>query len=153
MVALRIWLTASRPKTWSAGICPVLMSAAIALSDGSFQPLLFLFILLTALGIQMTTNFANDYFDFIKGADTAERKGPLRVMHAGLVSKATMQGAIVFIILLTLLFSIPLLYHGGILMGCLVLLSLVLALLYTAGPYPIAYLGLSEIFVLLFLDP
>ena len=153
MFFLRTYLLACRPKTWSASLCPVVMSAALALSDGAFDILLFPFIVLTALGIQITTNFANDYFDFVKGADTIERKGPLRVVQAGLISVQAMQRAIVTLLLLTFLCSLPLLYRGGFAIAFLVLLSLALAILYTAGPYPIAYLGLGEFFVLLFYGP
>src|SRR5690242_15296516 len=101
MHSVRIWLLAIRPKTLIASISPVLIGTTLALSDGFFNPLLFLMTLLTAIGIQVSTNLANDYFDFLKGADNAERKGPVRVMQAGLVSSAGMQKAITLVMALT----------------------------------------------------
>lgn len=150
MKAVRIWLLAIRPKTLIASISPVLIGTTLALSDGFFNPFLFLVTLLTAMGIQISTNLANDYFDFLKGADNAERKGPLRVMQAGLVSSARMQKAITLVMALTFLMGCALIARGGIAIACLVVVSLALALLYTAGPYSLAYLGLGELFVLLF---
>ncbi len=153
MLPVRIWLTAARPKTLIAGMSPVLMGTTLALSDGVFSPFLFILTLLAGMGIQIGTNLANDYFDFLKGADTAERKGPLRVMQSGLVSALQMQRAIALTFILTFLIGCPLIYRGGIAIACLLILSLLLALLYTAGPYSLAYLGLGEVFVLLFFGP
>jgi 1,4-dihydroxy-2-naphthoate octaprenyltransferase len=150
MHPIRVWLLAIRPKTLIASVSPVLIGTTLALSDGFFNPFLFLVTLLTAIGIQISTNLANDYFDFLKGADNAARKGPLRVMQAGLVSSARMQTAIAFVMGLTFLMGCALIARGGIAIACLVVVSLALALLYTAGPYSLAYLGLGEFFVLLF---
>jgi 1,4-dihydroxy-2-naphthoate octaprenyltransferase len=94
MNSLQIWIAAARPKTLCASISPVILGSILAFSEGAFQPLIFFFTLLTALGIQISTNLANDYFDFIKGADTKDRKGPLRITQAGLTSLPTMQKAI-----------------------------------------------------------
>lgn len=153
MHALRIWIRAARPKTLIAGISPVLIGTVIALSDGVFHVMIFLLTLFTALGIQMETNFVNDYFDFLKGADTKERKGPLRVMQAGLVSPKKMKRAILIILALTFLLGCTLVYHGGIVIACLLILSLLLAFAYTTGPYPLAYLGLGDLFVFVFFGP
>jgi 1,4-dihydroxy-2-naphthoate polyprenyltransferase len=148
-----IWLTAIRPKTLIAGISPVFIGATLALSEGVFQPLFFLLTLLTSMGIQISANLANDYFDFLKGADTAERKGPLRVMQSGLVTAVQMQRAIIITLALTFLSGCPLIFRGGIVIGGLLVLALVLAILYTAGPYSLAYLGLGELFVIVFYGP
>ena len=150
---MRIWLLAMRPRTWIASISPVLLGVVIALNEGIFNPLLFLFTLLTALGIQITTNLANDYFDYLKGADTAERKGSVRVMQAGLVKAHKMRFAILLSCLITLSFGLLLIYRGGITIALLTFSSLILAFLYTAGPFSLAYLGLGELFVLLFYGP
>lgn len=152
MHAARIWLTASRPKTLIAGISPVLIGTTLSLSAGVFNPIIFLFTLLTAMGIQITANLANDYFDFIKGADK-ERKGPLRVMQAGLVSSRTMKSAIVLSMAMTFLLGTVLIHRGGFAVACLLVLALILALLYTAGPFPLAYIGLGDVFVLVFYGP
>jgi 1,4-dihydroxy-2-naphthoate octaprenyltransferase len=142
-----------RPKTWIASISPVALGIVIALQEGIFHPLLFLFTLLTALGIQITTNLSNDYFDYLKGADTAARKGSVRVMQAGLVTAQKMRAAILISSFFTLCLGGILIYRGGLVIALLTLLSLILALLYTAGPFSLAYLGLGELFVLLFFGP
>ncbi len=153
MNSLSIWIAAARPKTLWAGIAPVIMGSMLALIKGPFSPLIFVCTLLTALGIQIATNFANDYFDFLKGADTKERKGPLRVTQAGLVSLSVMKRAVILCLSFTALSGLYLVIEGGIVIGCLLLLSLVLAVLYTAGPCSLAYLGLGDIFVLVFFGP
>ena len=109
--------------------------------------------LFTALGIQICANFANDYFDFIKGSDTKERKGPLRVTQAGLVSLPTMKKALYISFGITALLGCCLVWHGGLVIAFLVALSLLSAALYTAGPFPLAYLGLGDLFVFLFFGP
>lgn len=146
----KIWLLASRPKTWIASISPIVLGTALSMTDGYFSPILFLFTLVTGLGIQISTNLANDYFDCIRGADTADREGPTRVTQAGWVSKAAMRRAIYLSCLFTALSGCYLAIAGGPLIGGLVALAILLGLAYTAGPYPIAYIGLSEVFVIFF---
>ncbi len=150
MVTSKIWFLASRPKTCIASISPVLIGTSMAMKEGFFQPWLLLFTLLTALGIQIGMNFSNDYFDFQRGADTQERKGPLRVTQAGLVTPKAMKIAISLVFAATLIFGSYLVFHGGLVIGALICLSLILGLAYTAGPYPIAYLGFAECLVVLF---
>jgi 1,4-dihydroxy-2-naphthoate octaprenyltransferase len=150
---LTIWLQAIRPKTLSAGFCPVALGTSLAIKEGRFDVLLFLFTLLTALGIQIGTNLANDYFDFIKGADTSARKGPVRVTQAGLVKPETMQKSVFLCFALTALCSSYLILHGGVAVALLSFISIMLGLAYTAGPVPLAYLGLGDFFVLLFFGP
>ena len=153
MNTLQIWISAARPKTLAAGFSPVLLGTTLALFEGSFNLLLFLMTLVTALGIQISANFANDYFDFIKGADTVKRKGPLRVTQSGFVSLSTMKKAIYISLGCTALTSLYLAFHGGLVISFLLALSLLLAVLYTGGPYPLAYLGLGDLFVLVFFGP
>lgn len=145
-----VWILGARPKTWIASISPVLIGTSCALKEQRIDWILFLFTLITALGIQITTNFANDYFDFIKGADTTDRKGPLRVTQAGLMTLRQMRQLIITALLITTCAGLFLTLHGGLIIGALFVLSLLLAILYTGGPYPLAYLGLGEVFVLLF---
>ena len=153
MNSVQIWISAARPRTLAAGFSPVVLGTTLALFEGSFNMLLFLVTLLTALGIQISANLANDYFDFIKGADTVKRKGPLRVTQSGLVSLATMQKAIGISLGCTALTALYLAFHGGIVISFLLALSMLLAVLYTGGPYPLAYLGLGDVFVLVFFGP
>ena len=153
MHAIQIWTIAIRPKTLIASISPVLIATTMAIKIGSFDWLIFLCTMCTALGIQITTNLANDYFDCLKGVDTYERKGFIRVTQAKLVSHKTMRQAIVVSMLLTLLTGLYLVIIGKALIACLLIVSLCLSILYTAGPYPLAYFGLGDLFVFIFFGP
>ncbi len=153
MNRLQIWTAAARPKTLPASIGLTLLGTLPAFSEGFFNPLLFCFTLLTALGLQISANFANDYFDCIKGADTEFRKGPLRVTSAGLVSLPSMRRALCISLGITALCGFYLIWHGGIIVTLLLSLSLLLAILYTGGPFPLAYLGLGDLFAFLFFGP
>lgn len=153
MHAIQIWTLAIRPKTLIASISPVLIATTMAIKIGSFDWLIFFCTICTALGIQITTNLANDYFDCLKGADTYQRKGFIRVTQAKLVSHKTMRQAIIISMLLTLLSGMYLVIIGKALIACLLVVSLCLSILYTAGPYPLAYFGLGDLFVWLFFGP
>jgi 1,4-dihydroxy-2-naphthoate octaprenyltransferase len=84
---MRIWLEAARPRTLPAAVAPVLVGAALAWHDGVFSAPAAALCLAFALLVQIGTNFANDYYDFKRGADTATRVGPRRAVAAGLVSR------------------------------------------------------------------
>lgn len=144
------WLLAVRPKTLPAAMGPVLVGSALAFQARSFQWKPSLLCLFFALLIQIGTNFANDYFDFIKGADTAERKGPTRVTASGLVSLRQIQVMTAGIFLLASVVGLGLIPYGGWGLLPVILLSILLGYGYTAGPFPLAYLGLGEIFVMIF---
>lgn len=147
------WIEATRPKTLFASLGPVLLGTCFALKAGSFSLLMCLLTLFAGLAIQIGTNFANDYYDCIKGADTSARKGPRRMTQAGLISPSDMKLAIFVILSLAALLTIYLIAHGGPVFALLSVLSIFLAVGYTGGPYPLAYLGLGEIFVFLFFGP
>ena len=83
---LRVWALAARPKTLPAAAAPVLIGTAMAWEADAFHAIAFVMCLLGALLIQIGTNYANDYFDHVKGVDDDERLGPLRVTQAGLVA-------------------------------------------------------------------
>ncbi|MBX9923753.1 MAG: 1,4-dihydroxy-2-naphthoate polyprenyltransferase [Rhabdochlamydiaceae bacterium] len=153
MNTLQIWVAASRPKTLPISIGPALTGTLLAFSEGFFHPMLFLMTIATALGLQICANFANDYFDFMKGADTNERKGPLRVTQAGLVSLDQMKKALMISLTITACLGCCLVWYGGFFMAVLVAISLLCAVLYTGGPFPLAYLGLGDLFVFLFFGP
>lgn len=150
---LSLYLEATRPKTLIVSICPVLLGTALALKEGFFEPLTLLFLLLTGLGVQITTNLANDWLDFVKGADRKERKGPRRLTQSGLVSAEKMKRLSMITASFTLLCGIYLIWQGGFVIAFLLALALLLAFAYTGGPFPLAYLGLGELFVLLTFGP
>jgi len=144
------WILAARPRTLGAAIVPVVSGYALAFAAGGFDPLASALALICAIFIQIATNYFNDAIDHAKGADTSERLGPVRATSAGLLSaRAMMTGGAVCLIVATIL-AIPLVLHGGWPILALGIVSLVLSYAYTGGPFPLAYLGLGEIFVVLF---
>lgn len=145
------WILAARPKTLSASIAPVLVGSAMAMHDGHpLRPAIFFCTLTGSILIQIATNYVNDALDFKKGADTSARLGPLRVTQAGLLSvRAMMRGAYVAIALAALC-GIPLVVRGGWPLLTIGMASIIAAYVYTGGPYPLAYNGLGELFVMLF---
>jgi len=153
MNIMQIWLAAARPRTLPVSIGPTLLGSVLAFNEGFFSLPLFCMTLFTALGLQISANFANDYFDFIKGSDTKERKGPVRVTQAGLVPLPTMKKVLFITFGITALLGCYLIWHGGLIIALLVALSLLSAVLYTAGPFPLAYVGLGDLFVFLFFGP
>ncbi len=150
---ISLWIGATRPKTLAASISPIAIGTAIALKDGFFDLLTFCFILLTGLGVQISTNIANDWLDGVKGSDRVTRIGPRRLTQSGLVSPSHMKRATLVVMGLTALCGLFLIWKGGIVIAGLLAFALVLALAYTGGPFPLAYLGISEFFILIFLGP
>lgn len=145
------WLLAARPKTLAAAVVPVLAGTSLAVNAGT--PLHwtgFLCALGGAVFIQIGTNLVNDVADFLKGADTSERLGPVRVTQAGLLRGETVMGGAIVCFLIAGLCGIPLILRGGLPIIIIGFLSIVAAYAYTAGPYPLAYHGLGEIFVMIF---
>jgi 1,4-dihydroxy-2-naphthoate octaprenyltransferase len=150
---LSIWLLAARPKTLPAAASPVLIGSALAIGDAHFALFPTLAAFFAALLIQIGTNFANDYFDFVKGTDAAGRLGPTRVTHAGLVTPAQMKRATAVVFGLALLIGVYLVFRSGWPILVIGLLSVSFGVLYTGGPYPLGYNGLGDIFVLIFFGP
>ena len=144
------WLLAVRPKTLPAAISPVLVGTALAWSDGLFAPAPALAAAVGALLLQILSNFANDYFDFAKGADTSERLGPTRVMAAGLLSAQEMRMGMAVVVSLAVLDGVYLIAVGGWPILAVGVASLLAALLYTGGPFPFGYHGLGDLFVFIF---
>jgi 1,4-dihydroxy-2-naphthoate octaprenyltransferase len=142
------WLLAARPKTLAAAVTPVLVGTALAGAPVHWPS--FTFALLGAIFIQIGTNYVNDALDFKKGADTHTRLGPLRVTQAGLLgADAVLRGAYLCFVLAALC-GIPLIMRGGWPIAAIGIASIVAAYAYTGGPYPFAYHGLGELFVMIF---
>ncbi len=146
----RIWVEAARPKTLAAAFVPVLVGASIAFNDGLLNWTATSVALICAFLIQIGTNFANDYFDFIKGADTDERIGFERATATGLIAPKTMLYATIVCMVLAFLFGLYLVWIGGLIVLIIGLLSLLFGILYTGGPFPLGYNGLGDLFVFIF---
>ena len=144
------WILAARPRTLGAAVVPVLAGTALAFAARSLDPLTTILILACAVLIQIATNYFNDAIDHAKGADSAARIGPTRVTSAGLLGpRAVMRGGAVCLAMAVLL-SVPLVLRGGWPIVVIGLFSLFFTYAYTGGPFPLAYVGLGEIFVVLF---
>ncbi len=147
---LRAWVQASRPKTLWAAVTPVVVGTACAISVTGFVPGPALAALGVAISIQIGTNLSNDVLDFDRGADTQRRVGPARAVQSGLLSRGQVwAGAWVAFgicmacgLYLAAVAGWPVLVVGAV--------SIVSGLLYTAGPWALAYTGLGDLFVVLF---
>jgi 1,4-dihydroxy-2-naphthoate octaprenyltransferase len=100
--------------------------------------------------VQIGTNFANDYYDFVKGADTAARVGPRRAVAAGLISPGTMRAAMRGTFAAAFLCGLGLIYWGGPWLIAIGLVSILCGIAYTGGPWPLGYHGLGDVFVFIF---
>ncbi len=148
--ALKSLFLASRPKTWIASLSPVLIGSAMA---PHLNLPIFTLTLLFSLFIQIGTNYANDYFDFVNGADTALRNGPKRATHQGWISPRSMWLATLAIFGCALILAIPLMIAAGLWSLFLALACVAFGILYTGGPKPLGYLGLGELLVFPFFGP
>lgn len=151
--SLRAWLLALRLPTLPAAMAPVVVGASVAGALGVFRPLPALAALVGALLIQVATNLANDAIDARKGADNEARVGPVRVVQAGLLSATAVWRATWAVMALALAVGVYLVAVGGWPILVVGLLSLFLAIGYTGGPFPLAYLGLGDVFAFLFFGP
>ena len=147
---LKAWWSAARPKTLPAAVAPVLVGSALAHAEGFFNWLPALAALVGALLIQIGTNLANDYFDFLKGVDTAGRKGPVRALQSGLISPKELRIGMLAVFALAVLVGLYLVWLAGWPILIVGLLSLLCAVAYSGGPYPLASYGLGDAFVFLF---
>jgi 1,4-dihydroxy-2-naphthoate polyprenyltransferase len=129
------------------------VGSAAAFSDGKFQPLPALAALLAALLLQIGANIANDYFDYFKGADTAERLGPLRVTAAGMLPPQKVLAGMWITFGLAALLGVYLIWVAGWPVLLIGLASIAAAVAYTGGPFPFGYYGLGDVFVFLFFGP
>jgi len=145
-----IWIEASRPKTLPAAVIPVLVGTALAWAEGSLHLPAAAICLVFALLIQVGTNFANDYFDHVQGADSPARVGPRRAVASGLVAPATMWRATWLVQGAAFAVGLLLVAVRGWELVPVGVLSVVCAVAYTGGPYPLGYHGWGDVFVFLF---
>lgn len=147
---LQAWFEAARPKTLPASVSPVLLGCALAYYDGYLTASITVLCFLVAVFAQIASNFANDYFDYKKGADNEDRLGPERAVAQGWITpKAMLAGTFITLGLACL---------SGLVLVCLtdwrlIFVGIAIALCvlaYSAGPFPLAYNGLGDICVLLF---
>lgn len=139
----RIWWLAARPRTLPAAIVPVLVGSAVSAREGRFSWPVFLAALSVSLLLQIAANYANDLFDFLKGADH-QRQGPRRVIQSGLVTPRQMRVALSLVIGAAAMIGLYLVGVGGWPIALIGVLSILGAVAYTAGPFPLAYHSLGD---------
>ncbi len=144
------WLMAARPQTLPAGAAPVVAGTGLAVHDGLFALGPALAALLGALLLQVGTNFANDYFDAVNGADDADREGFTRVTAGGLIAPERVRAAMAATYGLAVVVGLYLVWVGGVPILVVGLTSILAGVLYTGGPYPYGYRGLGDLFVFLY---
>ena len=146
----KAWVMAARPQTLPAAAAPVLVGSAVALWAGVFQALPALAAFVGAALIQVGTNFANDYYDAVQGADTADREGFTRVTAGGLIEPSEVKRAMIATFALAIVSGTYLVYVGGVPILVVGVVSVACGVAYTGGPYPLGYNGLGDVFVFVF---
>lgn len=146
----RAWWLAIRPKTLSATFAPVIVGTAVAYSAGAQHIPTALAALAAALLIQIGTNLSNDLFDFRRGADSGDRLGPTRAVQSGVLTPRAVGLGAVATFALAAVIGLYLVYVGGRPILLLGLAAIVSGIAYTAGPLPLAYIGLGDLFVMVF---
>ena len=147
---LRAWVAAARPRTLPAAAAPIAVGTATAAAGHAARPGVAALTLLTALLLQVGANFANDLFDFEKGADTPERRGPPRAVQAGWLSAREMRRGMLLALAAAAAAGLGLVVVGGWPVLVLGALALAAAVAYTGGPWPLGYHGLGDACVFLF---
>jgi 1,4-dihydroxy-2-naphthoate octaprenyltransferase len=158
MVKIRSWVNAARLRTLPLSVSGIFVGSAIAAGQEAFNAAIFSLALATTLGLQILSNFANDYGDFVKGTDNEDRVGPQRAMQSGLISRKEMLYGMVFTGILTFLFAIALIYISfgtenflyAILFLILGIAAISAAVKYTVGESAYGYRGLGDVFVFIF---
>jgi len=150
MSTARHWLEASRPKTLPAAIIPVMVGTALAAAHRSANYGSAAICVVFALLVQVGTNFANDYFDFVQGADTPARVGPRRAVAAGLITPGAMLRATWLVLTVAFAVGLLLVREGGWILLPIGVVSILCAIAYTGGPFPLGYNGLGDVFVFIF---
>ena len=148
---VKSWFLAIRPKTLTAAVVPIIVATALVKATG--YPVLWwvsICALISSLFIQIGTNFVNDAIDFRKGADTETRIGPKRMTASGLLSPKQVMFAAGVCFALATAFGVPLVMQGGWPIVVVGVVSIFLGYAYTGGPFPLAYVGLGDLFVIAF---
>jgi 1,4-dihydroxy-2-naphthoate octaprenyltransferase len=150
---VRDWLAATRPRTLTAAVVPVALGVALAGRAGPLDAAVAMVTLAAAVLIQVTTNFANDWFDARHGADGPDRLGPARLSAQSASAAAAIGRGTIVVLAGAAVAGLYLVWHGGWPVLLIGVVSLTCAVAYTGGPFPLAYHGLGDVFVLVFFGP
>ena len=151
MSQIKSILLAFRPKTLTAALVPCLAATALVkVTQGTVDMSVLYFALAASFLIQIGTNLVNDAVDFKKGADNEKRIGPQRITQAGILTANQVMALGTLCFILAILCGIPLVLKGGWPIVAIGVASVAMGYSYTAGPFPLAYLGLGDLFVIIF---
>ncbi len=148
--SVKAWIMAARPQTLTAALVPVAVGTAVAHLEGGVAWAPALAAVWGAMWLQIGSNFANDVYDHEKGADDENRLGPTRAAQAGLLTGGQLKGAMVLSFVLATLAGVYLTWHAGLAIIAIGIASIISAIAYTGGPYPLGYHGLGDVFVMIF---
>jgi len=154
---IKNFIKAARLRTLPLSISGIILGGFLAISDGLFNGVIFSLAILTTIGFQVISNFANDYGDGVKGTD-AIRIGEERMVSSGKISPKQMKKAILISVILTIIFALFLIYESfglsnfgySLLFFVLGIVSIVAAIKYTVGDLAYGYSGFGDVFVFLF---
>ena len=154
---IKNFIKAARLRTLPLSISGIILVGFLAMSDGLFNGVIFSLAILTTIGFQVISNFANDYGDGVKGTD-AIRIGEERMVSSGKISPKQMKKAILISVILTIIFALFLIYESfglsnfgyTLLFFVLGIVSIVAAIKYTVGDLAYGYSGFGDVFVFLF---
>ncbi|OHE72469.1 MAG: 1,4-dihydroxy-2-naphthoate octaprenyltransferase [Verrucomicrobia bacterium GWC2_42_7] len=147
------WVKAARPETLIASVAPVVLGNVLSWKYGFLDVGKGAICLLLAVFLQVGCNFANDYYDFLKGVDKPHRKGPPRLLAEGLVTPAGMFRAMIVSFFLAAVMGVLLIFTGKWWFSLIIIVSIISAYFYTGGKYPLAYHGWGDVFVFVFFGP
>jgi len=147
------WVLAIRPRTLAVGLVPVVLGTALAAMENAVHMVAALAACGGALAIQIGSNLVNDYADAKKGADGQDRLGPIRVTSAGLLPASAVWRAALFAFGFAALLGLYLIFRGGWPIFWIGVFSIFFGIIYTAGPAPLAYLGLGDFAAFFFFGP
>ncbi len=150
-VQIKSILLAFRPKTLTAALVPCVAGTTLVKATGlPWDGWVLFYALMASFLIQIGTNLVNDAVDFKKGADTEKRIGPQRITQAGILTAGQVMALGTVCFALAILCGVPLVIKGGWVIVAIGIASVLMGYSYTAGPFPLAYLGLGDLFVILF---
>jgi len=147
------WLAATRPRVFVASFVPMALAAVVALRDGVFQPFTFLLALLGVMALQTAANLINEYADHRRGADELKQAGQSLTLKQGLLSAEEIRLGALLSLLLGVLIGLFLLFQSGPALWWIGIGGVLVAITYTAGPFPLAYNGLGEVAAGVFMGP
>jgi 1,4-dihydroxy-2-naphthoate octaprenyltransferase len=155
---MKHWIEAARVRTLPLSVSGIIVGSFYAMSQGMFNWNIVTFALLTTLGLQILSNFANDYGDGVKGTDNKDRVGPMRAIQSGMITPNAMKKAIGLTAVITLTFAVLLIYFAfkesyllySLFFLMLGILAIASAIRYTVGKGAYGYRGFGDLFVFIF---